>query len=328
METKSHKLKRGNRRTLKKMNCNPNIEGKTQLKDSCFTPDILMKIKSEFNRHHPENPIHNTDYIDLWKQLKYRLNHCDKEDCWLEQIKDVELKKQIDKMSFAPDKPAEWKKNPRTWLSNFDIMKVLRQYETMPVQGKHKFMPLKNSIRTANLTHQRFKLLGPTPIDFDSRPTNLNGECVWEEICKFDVKTYLDKGKTKIGIVFNLDKHTQGGSHWVSLFVDLEDSFIFYFDSNGDKIKPQIKVLVDRIQKQGEQLEKPIHFEFHENHPREHQKQNTECGMYSLFFIIAMLTNKAGSKKFSNVNDKISYFKTKTLPDNYVFAYRNKYFND
>lgn len=299
------------RKTFKNMACNPKTDGKTPVKDSCLTPEILIKIKDEFNKHHKDDPIHYTDYIDLWKKLKYRLNHCDKEDCWLEQIKDIELRKQVDKMSFAPDKPLEWKKNPRAWLSNFDIMKVLRQYEDIPFEGKKKF-----------------KLLGPTPIDFDSRPSDMNGECVWEEICNFDVKTYLNKGKTKIGIVFNLDKHTQGGSHWVSLFVDLEDAFIFYFDSNGEKMKRQINALVKRVIEQGKSLDTPIHFKFYENYPNEHQQQNTECGMYSLFFIISMITNRAGPKKFSNFTQKINYFKNKIIPDNYVFRYRNKYFND
>lgn len=313
MVTEKYKNRRNtkHKKTFKNMACNPKTEGRTPVKDSCLTPEILIKIKDEFNKHHKDDPVHNTDYIDLWKKLKYRLAHCDKEDCWLEQIKDIELRKQIDKMSFAPDKPLEWKKNPRAWLSNFDIMKVLRQYEDIPFQGSKKF-----------------KLLGPTPIDFDSRPADMNGECVWEEICNFEVDTYLKKGKTKIGIVFNLDNHTQGGSHWVSMFVDLEDAFIFYFDSNGEKIKPRINKLVKRIIEQGKHLDTPMHFEFYENYPNEHQQQNTECGMYSLFFIIAMLTNKAGPKKFSNSKQKINYFKNKIIPDSYVFRYRNKYFND
>ena len=346
-ETKKHKSN-NKKRTFKNMACNPKTEGRTPVKDSCLTPEILVKIRDEFNKHHKEDPLHNTDYIDLWKKLKYRLAHCDKEDCWLEQIKDIELRKQIDKMSFAPDKPLEWKKNPRAWLSNFDIMKVLRQYEDIPFHGSKKFKPANNLIRPADsdsswsmtadeinpspkgadLNLQRFKLLGPTPIDFDSRPADMNGECVWEEICNFEVETYLKKGKTKIGIVFNLDNHNQGGSHWVSMFVDLEDAFIFYFDSNGEKIKPRINKLVKRIIEQGKHLDTPMHFEFYENYPNEHQQQNTECGMYSLFFIIAMLTNRAGPKKFSNSKQKINYFKNKIIPDSYVFRYRNKYFND
>ena len=35
----------------------------------------------------------------------------------------------------------------------------------------------------------------------------------------------------KIGVIFNLDKHDQSGSHWVAMFIDLENKFFFYFDS-------------------------------------------------------------------------------------------------
>lgn len=309
---KTNKHKSNNRRkTLKKMNCNPITHGKTVSDESCLTPEVLVKIKDEFNKYHNNDPIVYTNHNDLWHKLKHRLNNCDKEDCWLEQIKDTVLREKIDKMSFAPDKPLDWKKNPRSWLSNFDIMNVLRQYEVRNFQDEKKF-----------------KVFGPTPIDFDSKPKNMNGNCVWEDICKLELKKQLENGKTKLGFVFNLDKHNQNGSHWVSLFVDLEDSFIFYFDSNGDKIPTKINKLVKRILKQGEQLESPIHFKFYENYPLEHQQENTECGMYSLFFLITMITNRAGKKKFTNYNKKIEFFKKNVIPDNYVFKYRNKYFND
>ena len=33
---------------------------------------------------------------------------------------------------------------------------------------------------------------------------------------------YKKQGINKIGVIFNLDKHTQPGSHWVALFIDGE----------------------------------------------------------------------------------------------------------
>jgi hypothetical protein len=42
------------------------------------------------------------------------------------------------------------------------------------------------------------------------------------------LKDYIDKNITKIGIIFNLDNHNESGSHWVSLFIDLEDKFVLY----------------------------------------------------------------------------------------------------
>ena len=309
MGTQTKKYKKNKRKTekrFKKMNCNPMVEGKTVNNISCLTPNVLVKIKNAFNKHHPTQPILVTDSNLLWVELKQRLNSCAKEDCWLKQIENPILRKQIDEMTFAPDHPPEWKKVPDTWLTNVDIFEVLKQY-----QDKHK----------------DFKIIGPTPIDFDTRIPDENGECVWKELCTFSLEKQLNEGKTKIGVVFNLDKHNQGGSHWVSLFIDLADSFLFYFDSNGDKIPKRIHALVERIITQGSQLEQPIHFDFYENYPFEHQKQNTECGMYSLFFIISMLTNKIGSRKFKHFKDKITFFKKKRIPDGHVFKYRKKLFN-
>ena len=49
--------------------------------------------------------------------------------------------------TFTPYKPTEWEKNPVEWLSNFDILNVLKQYEEK---------------------YSDFKFIGPTPIDFNS----------------------------------------------------------------------------------------------------------------------------------------------------------------
>ena len=45
----------------------------------------------------------------------------------------------------------------------------------------------------------------------------------------------MDNNKKKIGIVFNLDKHDQEGSHWICMYVDLYTDDIYYFDSYGQK---------------------------------------------------------------------------------------------
>jgi hypothetical protein len=45
---------------------------------------------------------------------------------------------------------------------------------------------------------------------------------------RFSLKTYIDEKIKNIGIIFNLDKHTQSGSHWVSMFIDIEKSSPIY----------------------------------------------------------------------------------------------------
>ena len=306
--------KRGGKK-LQKMNCNPTVEGKTVDESSCFTKEVLLQIRKAFNKHHKENPIKSVEPKVLWGELKSRMANCDKEDCWLQQIDDAKLRQHIDEMIFAPDHPPEWMSNPNEWLSNHDIIRVLSQYEEK---------------------YPEFKIIGPTPIDFDTRVPEENGKCVWEELCRFSVKNELDKGIEKIGVVFNLDKHDESGSHWVSLYIDMVDCVVFYFDSVGNPIPSEIRALVDRIILQGPSCGKE--FEFYENTKVEHQTGGTECGVYSLFFIITMLTgkiedgkaektSKSGKKVLMTMKDKVAFFTTKRIPDKYIEKYRNRFFN-
>lgn len=288
------------------MNCSPVVKGTSIINQSCFPPDVLETLKESYNKHHQTGKIDAMDSVGIWTQLKERLSMCNKEDCWLEQITDEGLRKRLDKYLFAPDQPNDWKKDKGAWLSNFDIFKVLHQYEA---------------------SHKNFMIIGPTPIDFDKKPKDMDGQCVWDDLCEFSLKTMLSKGKTKLGVVFNLDKHDDPGSHWVSMFVDLEDDFIFYLDSAGEEIQPEIKVLVERIIEQGLTMPQKKKIHFYENYPVEHQMGENECGMYALFFIITMLTGKNEKRLFKNYVDKIKFFKDKRIPDRYVNKLRKEYFN-
>ena len=307
--TNRKRQKQSIRKTKKKsMNCSPMVAGKTVSSESCMTGHILQKIKSEYNHTHRDNPIAAKTPKKILKELRQHLSHCSQEDCWLHQIKDEKLRKKIEKFIFAPKHPREWKYNPNEWLSNYDIYNVLTQWEE---------------------TNPNFEFIGPSFIDFDAPlQQQKKGSCVDTDLCKFSLEQQIHAGRNKIAIVFNLDKHDQSGSHWVSLWIDIDDHFIFYFDSAGAKIPPEIMRLVSRVQKQGSELARPIKFRFYENHPMEHQYSNTECGMYSLFFIITMLTGKTDDRVFKNCQSKIAFFKRHRIPDKYVENLRWKYFNN
>jgi len=301
---RSNKKYRSKTIKFRPMNCSPTVKGKTPVAESCFTDEILFTLKEYYNKHHKENGIVATDPKGIWIELKNKLSTCSKEDCWLSEIDDPLVRTKIDQFIFAPDRPSDWKTN--AWLSNLDIVAVLRQYEK---------------------SNKNFKILGPTPINFDSRLPELNGSCVWEDLCNFSLSEYLAKGITKLGVVFNLDKYGKKGSHWVSMFMDLEDKFIFYLDSAGDRIKKPIHKFVKRVIKQAKELPEPMKMEFYQNCPTEHQMGESECGMYALYFIITMLTGETEKLKFINADDKIKFFKNKRIPDQYVNKYRKIYFN-
>jgi hypothetical protein len=297
-----HKNTHTNHNKTRRMNCSPAVQ-KISVKNSCYTPKILFMIRDAYNKDHKEDRIDETDPTQLWKVLNDRFVKCQKEDCWLNEIKDANLKKRIDRYIFAPDKPYEWNKNPNEWLSNFDIMNVLEQYEQ---------------------TYKHFEFIGPTPIDFDKV---VSGSCIQNELCKFQLRDHIKKGKTHIGIIFNLSPHTSSGSHWVSMFIDVKERTILFFDSAGEPIPKEIKELKDRVQKQAQEIN-GAKYAFYQNWPKEHQMGNTECGVYSLFFIITMLTGMSPlSRGKMNMKQKIHLFKKRTIPDKYIEKYRSVYFN-
>lgn len=293
-KNKSKNKKRGGTRKMMKLNCGPK-KGKN-LKFTCFDDKTIFKLRDLWNLRHADVKIQSNDVKEIWSMLQKNMSQiCNKESCWLkQQFASGELNKELE-TSFAPSSPDEWKKKPNEWLTSVDILAVMKQYE-----GAYKC----------------FEFIGPSPIDFDTRMQY--GECVWEELCNFDIGKQIKAGKTKIGIIFNLDPHTKDGSHWVSMFVNIKKGKIFFFDSVGETVPKEIMILVERIKKQGAQLKNPIKFIFDQNHPTEHQYGDTECGIYSLYFIVHMLEDKHTAE----------YFKKHILSDKYMESFRKVYFNE
>ena len=291
------KLKRKRKNvTLKKhfvkLNCSPKNKNTNY---TCYSDSDLYKLKDMWNARHPDRPIKTKNTKQIWILLKeYYATICNKESCWVRQMTKNSKQEQELLDAFAPESPKEWEKNPNEWLSSIDILQVMNQYEK-----KYKC----------------FDFLGPSPIDYDTH--KLYGKCVWEELCHFDLDKHLQKKHTKIGVIFNLDPHYKGGSHWVSLFINIKNKTIFFFDSTGEQIPPQIKKFVNTVIEQRKQLPTPINFKFDQNYPVEHQYGNTECGIYSIFFIIHMLEDKITGH----------YLKTNILKDEYIENFRKVYYN-
>ena len=275
-----------------KAQCAP--KDKEILKYSCYNEKALIKMRNLWNTRHTDDPINSDIPRDIWANLKKRMeNACKSEACWLNQkFMENNLDSELLTYTFAPKSPEKWKENHNTWLNSTDIEKVMKQYEH---------------------TYPCFRFIGPTPIDFDKKL--YDKKCVWDDLCQFDLESYIGKGVSKIGIIFNTDPHTKGGAHWISLFINLKKGFIFFFDSNGTKIPNEILTFANRVIDQANKLK--IKLTFDQNSPFAHQESNTECGMYSLYFIITLLKDK----------HPIDFFKTTKISDKEMEHMRDKYFN-
>jgi len=280
---------------LVKLNCSP--KPKNEINDfSCYSNKSLFKLRDLWNVRHPDVKIKSSSPKEIHNKItSYLGSICNRESCWLKQ-KAAFGKVDNDTLdSFAPETPKEWKLNPNEWLSSVDIMNVMKQYEK---------------------AYKCFDFIGPSPIDFDTR--KLYGECVWDELCKLSIKDQIKRGKTKIGIIFNTDPHDKPGEHWISMFINIKNKKIFFFDSAGDGPPEEIMVLINRIIDEGKNMTPKMNFVFDSNEGIEHQYGNTECGIYSIFFIVHMLEDKMTEH----------YLKTHILKDKYMQKFRHIYFNN
>lgn len=276
------------RETFTSVNCSPSNSNNSY---TCYSDVTLMLLKNEWNSSNNPDKITTSNPKKIWLFFKEKFKKdCSDEICFLNpSFISQSNKLNIINETFAPIAPKSWSKNINEWLSDDDISKVLNQYEKK---------------------YSNYKSLGPSAIDYDT--IIYGNQSVCNKLSKFDLSVHKNNKIDYISVVFNLDKHNKSGSHWVCLFMDLIKHHIYYFNSTGSKIPKNIKQFVKKIQDQSNGS-----YIFKQNYPVNHQKGNTECGMYVLYFIIELLTKK---KTFD-------YFMDYKISDKEIEKYRYKYFN-
>lgn len=315
MKTTPTRRRRRNHKTKKVRMTNVRKKGRTQTQKeferlkcgpvqenyfTCYDNDTLHKLRDGWNARHPDARIETNDPKEIWTALKQRFGKlCRNEACWMKQIMGPNLvpgslSAAVAEDAFAPEAPKSWSRDPDEWLSSEDINNVMKQYED-------KFPD--------------FEFLGPSPSDYNA--PKMAGVCVWEELCNFSLKKYVDSGTHKIGVVFNTDPHTEDGAHWVSLFINIDpgNNYIFFFDSTGDRPQKEIREFIETVMQQGRSL--GIRFKHFVNR-KKHQKRNTECGMYALFMIVNLIEGTRTPEEFMR-GDRI--------PDSHMLEFRKEYFN-
>ena len=264
-----------------KQHCSPKALNNN---NSCLNNKLILKLANILNNN-PNCNINVDGSNDLYKDVCNNIKNiskCNSEYCWLtisdivNNLTNIEIKEF--KESFRPSMPKEWKDNFNEWLSTTDINKVLLQYEK---------------------ANPEFEYLGAHPIDAH--------KCsVSDEVCSIDIIDLLDKNKTKVGIVFNTDDSSGQGEHWVSFYVDLEGinrknkPSIYFFDSTGDEPQKEIDNLAKKIRKQCKKIKLDLDYVVNDI---QHQRKDTECGIYSIYFITEMLKGKDFNKFVKNIKD-------------------------
>ena len=272
--TKRTKRTKHTKRTKKLYNkkyCSPRNK-KDSYKFTCYTRKSLEKLKKIWNMRHPSSKINTNHPKKIWKELSQHMkNTCEKEHCWLEhQCIKNDINKKLFDDNFLTKAPNSWKDDPKTWLNTLDIQNVMAQYENK---------------------YPNFRFLGASPIDYDTKI--YNNDCVWDDLCKFNLKNELDNNITKIGVVFNLDKHDKPGSHWVAVYIDTKKKEIYFFCSYGSNPNRQTNKFCKNVQKQAKKLNEDYIIKINKT---AHQTGEGECGLYCIYLIINLLKGKSFDK--------------------------------
>jgi len=258
--------------------CHPRV-GKKRPVEGCIPQEILNSVAAEL-----QVPATR---VDIEKALNVEPEN---EYSFVSALPlSKEKKDELLKMYLRTKQPDDWKSDPDKWLNNIDITKVMNQYEE---------------------AFENFEFMGPFPIDFAAPdPYNKDGKCLIQEMCELKVAESLQRGTTSIGIIYNLDPHYKGGSHWVAVYIDLNEHRTYYFDSYGLEAPIQIQKFMKWLTTQDSTMK--LYY-----NGRRFQYENSECGMYSMYFIIRML-----------MGDHFQAFTRKAPPDSFMLELRDWLFS-
>lgn len=256
--------------------CSPLAHKSSARHGSCMAKDHMLEIIRLYNKDNPNDQITNikkTSNSTLRNILKQKMG-CSSEKCVVESSlvrKSSELYAKLSKL-YRPTMPRSWHQNMNEWLSNYDIENVMLQYHD---------------------EYKDFHFLGVFPIDaFDKNVCNIYN------VCSFNFFDFISSGKTKLGLVFNLDRHTGRGYHWVSIFASFNPKSkqfgLCYYDSTGNDAPSHAKQFCKQLREDANlffrDVADPMTFQTKRN-LRQHQYKNTECGVFSMLFLIMCLEN-------------------------------------
>ncbi len=198
------------------------------------------------------------DAVAKWTKVKdyvmaKKVLGCTNDGCVLEKVDNPQAD-EIKKVALKAEGPA----NSKELISNFNIADIFKQLEA-------KFP------------------------DFQGYPFQYHDFINHAESEPMKDPPSPDKSKKTYGIVVNTDVTGGPGIHWFALFVDMRKApwTIEYFNSSGNKpqapINQWMQKLKDQICSAG-QCEIIL-----SNDRFQHQKGDTECGLYSMYYIWSRL---------------------------------------
>lgn len=274
--------------------CAPNVISKNTF--SCFTSFEIIQIANAFNEY-----------------LKTNSKLCKNNSSKCISTKPIQFKGKTIQViwNLLYKKLSKLCKEEYCWIdlpfinsiSNNKLKQKIKKYTFKPKMTKTKFewlstIDINDVLEQYDLKHKSFKFFGAYPSDF-YKHMNFN----YQDLLNYD----------SIAIVFNLDTYYESGSHWVSLYIDNKSKTCEYFDSVGNEPNVHISKFIKYI--------KRVVLSNHRLlvNKTVHQVKNTECGVYSIHYIIQRLNGKTFGQVCKTVirDDDMNRFR------NIIFRPRN-----
>jgi hypothetical protein len=295
--------------------CSPVARKEKSANKGCFDLKAKQRLRKVWNDQHPEDKISaKLKEQDLWNALDKRMaSVCGhgKESCWISKLGTAARSSPEVSRRLLPEKPLKWYDDPNTWLSNYDIQKVMQQYADDP--------------------SNHYKFLGVFSIDFAT--TDTFGRCVVDEVCSQNLFQFYNAdaghGRRKkhikyVGFITNLDKHDEPGSHWTSTFVCIDPDMpcfgAYYYDSVSSAPPKEMKDYMYKLRDLAAPVTKNIKFRLFFNNKRD-QFGNNECGMFSILYQLRWLDALK-----ANPNTRFLDIVKVKLNDEQMNGYRNVLF--
>lgn len=176
------------------------------------------------------------------------------------------------------------------WLSNIQINETMTLYEPI---------------------YQNFVYLKTLPRDF-------------YDYLKYDIDfdKHMQINQYKFGMVINSDKHNQGGSHWKMLYFDTKYGLIIYIDSGGSKPEKEIQDFVKYISEYLKSKNIPVRYYINDF---QFQHGDTECGVFSMYFLNRILEMSVSDPTYQN--NPLKILQQEKITDEQVQKWRNVFFS-
>lgn len=249
---------------------------------TCFDIVALRKIAYAFNRQFPTAAIADVATKSLPK-LKKELEQRLRKQCKSETCWVAKLGLDADPTVNDLLRP----QTPEEWLDKPNTWLTNFNIEAVMAQYEQRYPD--------------FKFLGVFPVDFQLKYGN--GSCMYEEVCTLDIEKH-----NHIGFIINLDRHDEPGSHWTAIFI--KDYTLYYYDSTASVPPEEIRNFAT-----AKKLKLVVN-------TARHQNGNSECGMFSIYYIVRWLSLLAEnpSTTFEQV------VRDKAITDKNMLALRKVFF--